>query len=53
MRKQNLERIRRNTGQRGRFSTGAKVALAWHPDHTVMLDAAQDAEAGVIRESDA
>ncbi len=42
-----------NTGQRGRFSSGDHVVLAWHPDHTFMLDADQDAAAGVVREDDA
>jgi spermidine/putrescine transport system ATP-binding protein len=44
---QELMVFEQNTGQRGRFSTGDEVVLSWHPDHTFMLDASQDAEAGV------
>ncbi len=49
---QELMVFEQNTGQRGRFRTGDAVVLAWHPDHTFMLDAEQDAEAGVTREDD-
>jgi spermidine/putrescine transport system ATP-binding protein len=50
---QELMVFEQNTGQRGRFATGDSVVLAWHPNHTFMLDADQDAAAGVIREADA
>lgn len=50
---QELMVFEQNTGQRGRFTTGDPVVLAWHPDHTFMLDGDQDAAAGVLREDDA
>jgi spermidine/putrescine transport system ATP-binding protein len=50
---QELMVFEQNTGRRGRFSSGDHVVLAWHPAHTFMLDADQDAEAGVVREDDA
>lgn len=50
---QELMVFEQNTGQRGRLSSGEEVLLSWDPDHTFMLDAAQDSEAGVIREDDA
>ena len=49
---QGLMVFEQNTGQRGRLSSGEDVVLAWDPDHTFMLDAAQDSEAGVTREDD-
>ncbi len=49
---QELMVFEQNTGQRGRFSSGDSVVLAWHPDHTFMLDAEQAADAGVVREDD-
>jgi spermidine/putrescine transport system ATP-binding protein len=35
-----------NTGERGPFRVGDRVDLRWSPDHTFLLDAAQDASAG-------
>ena len=39
-----------NTGARLSFRTGDQVDLHWLPAHTFLLDAAQDATAGVERE---
>ena len=41
-----------NTGARDSFREGDRVDLHWMPDHTFLLDASQDAEAGVQREDD-
>jgi spermidine/putrescine transport system ATP-binding protein len=49
---QELMVFEQNTGQRGRFHVGDDVVLAWQPEHTFMLNADQDAEAGVSREGD-
>lgn len=35
-----------NTGARGPFRAGDRADLRWLPDHTFLLDAAQDASAG-------
>ena len=39
-----------NTGARGSFRVGDIVDLHWLPDHTFLLEAAQDVTAGVERE---
>jgi spermidine/putrescine transport system ATP-binding protein len=47
---QELTVFEQNTGARDSFRTGDAVDLHWMPDHTFLLDAAQDATAGVERE---
>ncbi len=47
---QDLMVFEQNTGARQDFRTGDKVDLHWQPDHTFLLDADQDATAGVERE---
>ena len=47
---QELMVFEQNTGQRGRYRPGDDVVLAWSPEHTFVLDALQDAAAGVLRE---
>jgi spermidine/putrescine transport system ATP-binding protein len=47
---QELVVFEQNTGDRHRFSVGDPVELRWSPEHTFLLDAAQDALAGVERE---
>jgi len=44
---QELTVFEQNTGARPRLDTGDPVALRWRPEHTFVLDAAQDALAGV------
>ena len=41
-----------NTGQRVAFKNGDEVDLAWSRDHAFLLDADQDATAGVVTEDD-
>jgi spermidine/putrescine transport system ATP-binding protein len=41
-----------NTGQRMPFKNGDEVDLAWSRDHAFLLDADQDATAGVVTEDD-
>ncbi len=48
---QELVVFEQNTGNRQTFSVGEPVELRWQPEHTFLLDAAQDALAGVERES--
>ena len=48
---QELMVFEQNTGARNRFGVGDRVDLHWMPDHTFLLDAAQDASAGVEREA--
>jgi spermidine/putrescine transport system ATP-binding protein len=43
---QELTVFEQNTGARVSFRTGDPVDLHWMPDHTFLLDAAQDASAG-------
>jgi spermidine/putrescine transport system ATP-binding protein len=43
---QELTVFEQNTGARERFRPGDRVDLHWMPDHTFLLDAAQDASAG-------
>lgn len=44
---QELMVFEQNTGARDHFGVGDKVDLHWRPEHTFLLDAAQDATAGV------
>lgn len=48
---QELTVFEQNTGSRDRFQVGQAVALHWHPEHTFLLDASQDATAGVEDEA--
>jgi spermidine/putrescine transport system ATP-binding protein len=41
-----------NTGQRSLFRNGDQVDLLWSPDHAFLLDAGQDARAGVVSPED-
>jgi spermidine/putrescine transport system ATP-binding protein len=43
---QELMVFAQNTGAQARFASGDAVDLHWMPDHTFLLDAAQDAHAG-------
>jgi spermidine/putrescine transport system ATP-binding protein len=47
---QELMVFEQNTGAREDFRVGDEVDLHWLPDHTFLLDADQDATAGVERE---
>lgn len=47
---QELMIFEQNTGARTPFRVGDAVDLHWMPDHTFLLDAAQDVTAGVERE---
>jgi spermidine/putrescine transport system ATP-binding protein len=47
---QELMVFEQNTGARDDFHVGDNVDLHWQPDHTFLLDADQDATAGVERE---
>ena len=47
---QELMVFEQNTGARQNFRVGDQVDLHWTPDHTFLLDASQDARAGVERE---
>lgn len=49
---QELMVFEQNTGAREGFRPGDRVDLHWMPAHTFVLDAAQDASAGVEREED-
>ncbi len=42
-----------NTGQRAPLKNGDPVDLVWSREHAFLLDADQDAQAGVLREGDA
>lgn len=44
---QELTVFEQNTGARPLLRSGDKVDLCWRPEHTFVLDAAQDARAGV------
>ncbi|GAA1928195.1 ABC transporter ATP-binding protein [Nocardioides marmoribigeumensis] len=43
---QELAAFEQNTGKRSSFAVGDQVDLTWMPDHTFLLDSAQDASAG-------
>ncbi len=47
---QELMVFEQNTGARESFSPGDRVDLHWSPEHTFLLDARQDASAGVEHE---
>jgi spermidine/putrescine transport system ATP-binding protein len=47
---QELMVFEQNTGARQNFAVGDRVDLHWRPEHTFLLDAAQDASAGVEHE---
>lgn len=49
---QELMVFEQNTGARQSFRPGERVDLHWMPTHTFLLDASQDAAAGVEREED-
>lgn len=49
---QELTVFEQNTGARDRFRSGEPVDLHWRPEHTFLLDASQDAAAGVQREEE-
>ena len=49
---QELMVFEQNTGARESFRRGDQVDLHWMPAHTFLLDASQDATAGVEREED-
>jgi spermidine/putrescine transport system ATP-binding protein len=49
---QELTVFEQNTGARDRFRVGDQVDLHWQPVHTFLLDASQDASAGVEREDE-
>ena len=49
---QELMVFEQNTGTRKGFHVGDHVDLRWRPDHTFLLDAQQDATAGVEREDE-
>ncbi|RYP81274.1 ABC transporter ATP-binding protein, partial [Nocardioides guangzhouensis] len=49
---QELMVFEQNTGVQKHFSVGDVVDLHWVPDHTFLLDARQDATAGVQREDE-
>jgi spermidine/putrescine transport system ATP-binding protein len=49
---QELTVFEQNTGARTGFRAGDRVDLHWMPAHTFLLDASQDASAGVETEED-
>ena len=49
---QELMVFEQNTGARDSFRAGDRVDLHWMPSHTFLLDASQDASAGVETEED-
>jgi len=49
---QELMVFEQNTGQRAPFKNGDEVDLAWSTQHAFLLDADQDAEAGVMKPED-
>ena len=50
---QELMVFEQNTGQRTRFGFGDEVELTWSRDHAFLLDADQDASAGIVTPDDA
>jgi spermidine/putrescine transport system ATP-binding protein len=50
---QELMVFEQNTGQRAPFKNGDEVDLAWSPAHGFLLDAGQDAHAGMMTPEDA
>ena len=49
---QELMVFEQNTGRRAPLENGAEVDLSWAPAHAFLLDAAQDAHAGMITPED-
>jgi spermidine/putrescine transport system ATP-binding protein len=49
---QELMVFEQNTGQRPQFKNGDEIDLAWSRDHAFLLDADQDAHAGVVTPED-
>jgi spermidine/putrescine transport system ATP-binding protein len=49
---QELQVFEQNTGQRPPLANGEEVDLTWAQEHSFLLDADQDAEAGVVRPED-
>jgi spermidine/putrescine transport system ATP-binding protein len=49
---QELMAFEQNTGQRTPFRNGDAVDVLWSPLHTFLLDATQDAHAGVMTPED-
>ncbi|CAA9357932.1 MAG: Putrescine transport ATP-binding protein PotG [uncultured Nocardioidaceae bacterium] len=49
---QELMVFEQNTGQRAQLRNGDEVDLAWAPEHAFLLDARQDAHAGVMTPED-
>jgi spermidine/putrescine transport system ATP-binding protein len=49
---QELMVFEQNTGQRAPLENGDEVDLSWSPGHAFLLDAAQDAHAGMITPED-
>ena len=49
---QELMVFEQNTGQRPPFVQGQEVDLAWAPEHAFLLDADQDADAGILHPED-
>lgn len=49
---QELMVFEQNSGQRTPFHNGDEVDLTWEPHHSFLLDADQDAKAGVVSDED-
>jgi len=49
---QELMVFEQNTGRRAPFKNGDAVDLSWSPEHTFLLDADQDAHAGMMTPED-
>jgi len=49
---QELMVFEQNTGRRTPLGNGDEVDLAWSREHSFLLDADQDAQAGVMRPED-
>jgi spermidine/putrescine transport system ATP-binding protein len=49
---QELMVFEQNTGQRPSLSNGEEVDLVWAQEHSFLLDADQDAEAGIVKPED-
>ena len=49
---QELMAFEQNTGERSPFRNGDAVDVRWSPTHTFLLDATQDAQAGVMTPED-
>jgi spermidine/putrescine transport system ATP-binding protein len=50
--KQELMVFEQNTGRRSLFNNGDEVDLSWSPEHAFLLDADQDAHAGMMTPED-